>query len=233
MQRYGKKSYLCGKMRTGWLFLTLVFVAITGCLNHDTYDGEVALPVTDVVTYEGQTPVDSMLFTLRQCDDSPLIRLTCAGHFKNNITPGQRMVLKYVPPEGKPYTSGVITFVSAYLTYGGEPIIGDPKDFPWWKRDEIYVYTLWRSGEYINLNSRYVYTPRPRPLQLLIDSATMGSPVVEAYITHLNDTIVNSHDRTYYHSWNIKDVWERPDLRELKIHVNNSNLPQSEFRFLK
>lgn len=216
-------------------FVIVVFCIsmLASCLNRGTIDGEVEMSFTDVATYEGRLPGDSMKFTLRQNDDSPLVTLACQGHFKDSVACGQRMVITYIPESGKAYTSGTAYLVGAAEISGGMSVSGDIADYPLWNRDSVYVYSMWRTGEYINLHSRLVYSKKPRVLKMLVDSATADSAVPTAYVVHCLDTVTDYHDRAYYVSWDIKEIWEKPGCKGLKVRVANTNLPQQEFQFMK
>lgn len=210
-------------------------MCVCSCLNHDTYDGEVSRVLSDLVTYEGTLGADSMKFSLQQRDDSPLVRLTCRGQFQDTtLKVGDRLLINYVPENGLPYTSGPVSLVGAYPINGGEGLVQNMAKYPLWDRDRVFLYSIWRTGSYINLHTRITYTGKiPRIIRMVVDSATVDSAIPQVYFVHQLDTIRDYHDRDNYSSWDMLKVWERSHVRGLDVHVANTNQTQTVYRFMK
>lgn len=204
-------------------------------MNHDTVDGPVKLMLTDIVTYDGETD-NGLSFSFQQIDDSPLVSLTASGiRFKesDSISPGQRMVIYYHPLSGVAYKSGEIELVGASPITSGKLASGHIADFPEWNRDRVYVYSMWRTGQYMNLHCRLTYSTVPRTFALMVDSASINDSIPQLYVLHQLADPTDYHDREYYVSWDMDALWKRQSVKGVDIHVANSNMPQKLFTFRK
>jgi len=207
----------------------------TACINEDTVDGPVAMTLTDVVTFEGNTSADAgAVFTFRKADDSPLITLTADAAVNNErVSPGTRLLVSYTPASGHAYTSGDVTLRGWQMINNGSVTTGDIQDYPEWNRDKVYLYSIWRDGTYINFHARMVYSTTPRTFRFMAAEATLDNTYPEIYLLHQLPEPTTSHDRHYYASFDIAPVWNRPTCRGVRIIVANSNLRQEVFIFDK
>lgn len=204
---------------------------MTSCGVDDGVDGPVAIRLWDIVTYEGSDSQGSV-FTFRQVDDSPLITLTAPVKFES-LEPGTRLAISYIPESGKAYTSGPVKLVSASKITQSKLETEWNDDYALWDKDPVYVYSMWRSGSYINLDSKLTYTSEPRIFRLVVDPATSDSESPKLYLVHILPDDTDNHDRAYIASFDISDLWVRPNVREVRVHVANSNLNKDIFTFKK
>lgn len=215
--------------------LALVALLAAGC--HDGDGPEAVAPVvSQIATYTGSSG-QGAVFAFRQVDDTPLVTLHTqyTGIDEEKHPPGSRFYIRYVPAGGDPYASGEVTLKGLSRINDGALKQGDVlADYPDWGRDGVYVYSLWRSGSYINLHCRLTYDTEPRTFMLMADAATMGDAVPELYLVHRLASDANSHDRAYYASFDISKLWERPGCRGVRVHVANTNLTDTRaFTFMK
>lgn len=213
----------------------LAAAALPSCMNHDTVDGPVKRYLTDIATYAGADSAGGTLFELQRADDSPLVRLSWPGRFKDDVAlnPGQRLLIQYYPLSGVAYQTGPIELRGASLITCDTIRQGAIGDFPQWNRDKVYVYSLWRTGQYLNMHCRLAYSTTPRTFALVVDDSTASAARRQAYVVRQLDTVAPGHDREYYVSWWIGPVWRRDDVRALDVHVANSNMPQTVYTFSK
>ena len=217
-------------------FLLMMFAALSlaGCVNDDNVDGEIIPVLTDIVTFEGNTDGHSH-FTLVRVDDLPPVSLS--GDIELNsadLKAGQRVLMAYQPAEGQgAYQSGNITVRAVSLINNGNVEIWDRDRLEGWNDDPVYLYSIWRTGDYINLYCRLIYSTEPRRFALVASESSLETDIVNLYLVHDLPTPVNSHDRAYYASFNIADVWHRSSCKGVRVHVANSNLDKYSFDFLK
>lgn len=216
------------------LLFSLICAILTGCsINDDTFDGVVEKTLWDIVTFDGN--IDGYArFSFRQVNDTPIVNLTAQGELhSDDLTDGQRLYIMYIPENGLPYTSGNITLRGASFINNG-PVVEEPMDkMPDWARDGVYVYSMWRSGQYINLHCRLTYDTEPRIFRLTVDPETIGEEYPDLYVHHEMAAPVNNHDKGYYASWDMSAVWSLPSTRGVRVHVANTNLPVTTFSFDK
>lgn len=205
---------------------------LTSC-GEDGVDGPVDMTCTDIVTFIGNKD-GRATFVFRKVDDSPEITLTSqAAIDTTDVAPGARVLLRYIPDNNLPYTSGPITML------GGSLISLSLIDTEWhnaydqWDKDKVYVYSIWRSGSYINTHIRLTYTSEPRVFCMAADPATIDSAWPDVYLVHIIPGENDNHDRAYYASFDIGELWSRSTVEGIRLHVANSNLDKQIFTFTK
>lgn len=215
----------------------LASAALSGCgVNDDTFDGEVTPVLYDIVTFDDN--IDGCAqFSFRQVDDSPLITLRARNATLNteDVTPGRRLYIAYQPTGGAgAYTSGDIALLHAYkintATVSTEETIGS---FPLWNRDKIYLLAAWRSGNYLNVQCRLTYSTDPRIFRIVADRSTLDDPLPDLYLVHSMKEAADNFERTYYGSFDISPVLDRPGCRGVRLHVADSNLKTEIYTFEK
>lgn len=221
-------------MRPTRLFLLLpamtLAVALTGCGDDVPYSDTATL--YDIVTYGGSED-GVAIFAMRASNDSPLLTLTATGvDVDPAIGEGDRMLLGYIPASGVPYTSGEVSVVSMGAINNvpmKEDAIADIR----WDADPIYLNSIWRTGCYINVYCRVSYSAKPRLLSLVADRETLGDPVPQLYLVHDLLGEPDSYTRRAYLSVDVSDVWRLETCRGITVHVADSNLPTTEYTFMK
>ncbi|MCM1520141.1 MAG: hypothetical protein NC098_05090 [Lachnoclostridium sp.] len=220
-------------MRNLSLLLITLMAILTGCINSDTIDGPVDMTTWDIATFEGNDG-QRAAFTVRKGDDSPEVTLVYPREIEmENLKAGDRVYIAYIPVDNIPYRSGEITLKSiARITQGGVEVAPfDPADG--WDADPVYVVTIWRTGNFINIYCRLPYYTDPRRFGITADEATVGTACPQLYLNHQLPESINSFDRAYYASFDISDVWQLGTTLGVDLHVNNSNLPTTVYHFSK
>lgn len=208
-------------------------ISLTGCLDHDTFDGSVTPQVQTLATFEGNSP-DGARFSYIAQGDGPIINLQASVSVDTvRLHNGDRVLLTYLPKENE----GKISLISVVRVNGGTLYKEDAEALKGWDADPLFVEAVWRTGTYINLRCKLLWAPESRRYRLEVDSTTIGCKVPDLYVAH---AIPDSTDRTTaymatnYASFDMQQLWDEPGVRGVKIHVNNSNLPdKNEFIFLK
>ena len=215
------------------LLLALILGLATSSCRQDGVDGPVDMTFTEIVTFGGSTDSGSS-FSFRQVDDSPLITLTSTQKFaSDDLKAGDRMLIAYQNESNSAYTSGPIDLIGAAPITTGSVATTWKDDYDIWDRDKVYLYSAWRSGEYINIHVRLTYSADPRIFTIAADPATLSSPWPELYLVHVMKEPITNHDRAYYASFSIAEIWDNPATQGVKLHVANSNLDKQIFTFPK
>lgn len=213
--------------------IIVLATGLTGCLDHDTVDGDVTAQVQTLATFDGNTP-DGARFSYIAEGDGPLVNLHATVSVDTvRMRTGDRVLLTYVPRDKE----GQISLISAIRVNGGMLKREDAEALKGWDADPLFVEALWRTGGYINLRCKLLWAPEPRRYRLEADSTTLDREVPDLYVAH---AIPDSTDRksaymaSNYASFDISALWSRPEIKGVKVHVNNSNLPdKNEFTFMK
>lgn len=216
-----------------FLLLFFMLVSLTSCINDDTVDGNITPLYTEIVTFDGNTD-DTADFSFNKVDDSPVINLVAGRPVSGDIEPGTRVFLVYQPLSGQgAYESGAIAIRQVSLINNGRIETADIMSLGRWDNDKVYLYSLWRSGDYINIHCRLPYSSEPRRFSLAALDSTVNEEIVDVYLIHELPEPVNSFERAYYASFNIAEIWNRPSCRGIRVHVANSNLEKNIFEINK
>lgn len=214
-------------------FILLPLLLLVLSCREEGIDGEVEIPLTDIVTFTGNRDGKAE-FTLVKVDDTPVVSLTAdrAVNVEEERIPG-RMLITYIPDGGKAYESGPVRLLSASLI-NYSPVGTEWRDeYDRWDADGVFLYSIWRSATDINIHVRLTYTREPRLFTLVADPATLDTPMPDLYLVHVLPEGTDSHDRAYYASFDLSPVWDRPEVEGVRIHIANTNLDKHIFTFSK
>lgn len=210
----------------------ILLFALCSC-QEDGVDGQVSMTCTDIVTFAGNDNGNA-LFTFQKVDDSPLITLRSQISINTDEYPaGTRMLISYNPPENRAYTSGDVRLIGARTITQSAIYTEWSPDFDAWDRDPVYVYSTWRTGNYLNVHVRLTYSTEPRLFCLAADPATLDTPWPDVYMVHTMASETDNHDRAYYASFDLSPVWDQPGVEGIRLHVANSNLDKHIFTFAR
>ena len=213
------------------LTILLAVVALTACVNDGTYDGEVEMAFSDIMTFEGNDD-GQIRFSFQKAEDSPLIEIFGKGTIDEKECPvGTRVIVSYVPESGKAYTPGPVTFRNILRVNQGKAVVENIEDYPEWNRDKVFLYSIWRTGSYLNLNGRIIHSDTPRHLRLVVNEKTIDNAYPDAFLVHQLPEPEDNYSRTFYASFSIDSIWNLPTCQGLRVHVANSNLDQNVFEF--
>ena len=208
-------------------------LTLWSCRNSD-YDDEPGRQLLEqIVTFTGNSS-DRVNFEYRANGDSPLISLWAKGNLdEKQAKPGSRLLLRYRLNAGvDPSQGGEIGFV------GLRKIMTDTvATLPSPQADgDLYLYSMQRSGEYLDIMARMPMTNR-RKITIEADEAIAADGMAELYISATagsQQLIDSAYEATSWASLWIGPVWQRQDVKGVRVHLNNSNNPyRSTFTFDK
>lgn len=211
----------------------LTAIALAGCSDEEGIDGPVDMQLWDIVTYTGtQSGETGSVFTFRQVDDTPEITLTSTKTLQE-VEPGTRLMIRYIPESGKAYMSGPINLLAASRITNGKAETEWKDEYSAWDRDKVFVYSAWRTGSHINFHLRLTYSTDPRVFNLVLNPATAESDMPEYYLVHIMSAQTDYHDRAYFASFDISEMWDKPEVMGVTVRVANTNLDKDIFTFYK
>ncbi len=223
-------------MRTILPLLLLIFT--TACVSDRGHDGPVDMIYWDIATFEGNVSGNAQ-FTLRQVNDLPEATLVAdraipiPAEGEGNDPTGKRMFISYIPESNEAYTSGPVKLRSAALINQSPLRIENISEYPEWARDRVYLYSAWRTGTYINFHVSLTYDREPRTFCIVADESTLSEAYPDLYLVHIMAEPTDYHERRYYASFDIAEIWKRPEVLGVNLHVSNSNLDKQIFTFSK
>lgn len=171
-------------------------------------------------------------FTLTKPGNDDVITYSVNGALDTtHVKVGERLLLAYRTNKQAPYTSGFITPIGYSLITNDTLTAGYISNVTDWNRDPVYLTSVWMSQHYLNIRARLPYDTQPRLLTVMVDSLTIGDDYPDCYLIHRLEEPINTFDRSYYMSFDVKALLDRPSCRGFNLILNNSNLPRDEYRF--
>lgn len=191
----------------------------------------------DIVIFESQTAEEGLSFKMYLPDsDTPIIYSDVRNSISlKNVSEGDRLLLGYMAEKG-PYVSGPIT-VKGYNIIGNGTLAIVEGDR--WLPDNytstgIYIYSLWRMGQYLNVHGRIVYDPSGASMNLVVSQSEMsGSACPELNLIYGMKTPRDNYEREFYASYDIGSLWNDESYNGFVVNVDNTNLTTNKFSFTK
>lgn len=212
------------------LLSALTLVAATGCSDDDR--GPSVQLCESIVSFAGNSGGKAR-FEYRQIDDSPLITLWSQGTLEDSrVKEGTRLKMRYTLPTGiDPSEGGEVRILGLQLTLADtvSAVASAPQTL-----GALYLTTIQRSGEYINLTAQ-MPAVRTRSITVVVPSTPLADDgIADLYISAETETSATAYDSQATASLWVGPVWQRPDVRGVRVHLDNSNNPyRNEFTFLK
>lgn len=211
----------------------VIAMIATGCGDDDDPGPQTPI-ISDIVELTAATPTGSTFAIYREKAPDIILNAPGAQVDLSRVKIGESLMATYTMADGgESGRSGDINLRSYYAINNSTLAEGDIADFPDWDKEKVYLISIWRAGNKIDLRCKLAYDPTPRTFIMLLDESTAGNPVPDLYLVHQLQQPVESFYRTYYAAFDIGSLWEQSTCEGVTVHVANSNLPQQEYRFLK
>ena len=212
-----------------YAFLAVIVTAFGGVLTSCSSNDENTPAIFyDIATLTGMG-TDGCTFTLRQVNDSPLVTLTSTYQLNNQTYKvGTRYLIAYSNETNQAFVSGGITLQALGYVYNSEITTGTSESTNQWRTEQQYLLAMWRAGEWINIQTNATYDKeRPTAYDLVVDETTLGNDYPEAFIIYEPDKSVNATTKLFYATFNIEEVWNRPNVKGLNVTFVGNNGPQT------
>ena len=218
-------------------FILIVAILLASCTKNEDYaDKFVSYDIVQLVSASNT----GTTFSLYLPDsDSEIIYNDTRGAVidTGKVAIGERLFLGYIPAS-QPYVSGFITAT------GYTPITNDtlyvntetPVDSTNWNANGIYIHSIWRMGNFINVHGKLTYTDAGSRLRLAVDKSALDTTpaVTSVYLIYYMEKPVANFEREFYASFNISSVWNSTWCAGIEVNVANTNLTnKNKFYFSK
>ena len=195
------------------LMLSVVLVA---CDENENKLGDFAM---NIVTYES-TDADGMArFSFQTRDDLPVQKIAAYGVSLDDAEAGQRCLMRYTAEYTLLDGTRVVRPDNFSLIPTDKARTAPHSDMANFPESEISVTSLWRSGEYINLNGWVPYSGKKYQLMLVADESTIDDATVVARIVYNTMGETTMFDRRVYASFNVSSLWNKSTLKRLQVGI--------------
>lgn len=208
--------------------------ATTACNDKDNPSTPPNNTMVDIVTLES-TSDNGFVVTTRKIDNSPLVTLTATNAPINTelVKVGQRFLLSYYPESGIQYKTGNITAYAYRPILNAKIIEGTAQEYNSWGTEAQDIVSMWRTGNFINVYTQAPYSQIPSQFDLVVDKTTLDNEVPQCYLLFKSDNVYESAPKDYYATFDISSVWNRENVRGLRVSVAGISTPLNQYTFHK
>ena len=213
--------------------LILIFTAsivVTSCNsnNNDYPETEFAYAI---VTFES-TNDNGSVFTCIEEGDGPLVTFTSIQKVDTEVIPvGTRILIVYTALNGNPSVSGQITVYGYQYVLNAELTEATAESTNSFSSMAQEVASIWRSGEWINVQTQCTYNKEPETYQLVVDESTLDDAYPVAYLIYQNRDLGNATTKPFYATFNISSLWNSETVKGLTVnYVNQSGKKTVTFK---
>lgn len=166
------------------------------------------------VTYKGNKTL-----TYQPQNDSPTITLIADRWNEESIKQGERAVIRYTVIEQTDSHSYNVKINAADKLYSDVLRQASVETIKSLNPQPIKITSLWRSGEYINLNSWVPHVAQGAKISLIADEKTIDNDVPELYLVYHFGSQNPDFERKCYASFKIANLWNRQSCKSIKIKI--------------
>lgn len=197
-------------------------IGLTAC-NDDNDHNQIYF--ANIVTYQSSS-AGYVNFSFQEMNDAQPIIIRAQVQMPADVLPGQRVFIQFTT-DANGLTDGMVVTLNQCVSIPNvKATVNDPIPDNWQNISSIYLQTIFRSGNWINLAALVPNNPQQSVTpKLLVDPATINSEYPEAYMIFENLTteIGAVNNATFIATYDIADVWNLSTCAGIKIHVNNTN----------
>lgn len=213
------------------LLLVAIVTVVSAC-----GDDQEGAPTTEATTYDivclSEVGNTGSVFTLTKPQGKQLISYTVNGRIDTTrIKLGDRIMLAYRTSGQEPYKSGGITPLGYSLINNDNLYSGYISKIPDWDKDPVYMISTWMSQDYLNMRVRLPYIDKARVLGVMLDSLTIDNEYPDCYLVHQIVEPINTFDRSYYISVDMRQLHKLANCHGFNLKVNNSNMDIDTYTF--
>lgn len=202
----------------GVFLLMLFMLLLSGCGN-DSVDYPTDYRYVDILTVLKNDK--GMILEKVGINDDETIKMTTNQWVDADLEKGRRVIAEYSveadrlnqrPMPIKLHQMGFIQFDTIQF----QPMnMIENSSCP-----KIEIISLWRTGNFINLQSKIAYDGKSQLYTIVADDMTADKAIVECYLLNKGELVGdNSIYRHSYASFYIGDIWDSPTLERVRIYL--------------
>ncbi len=202
----------------GILFVTLL-LSLVSCDNEPEYDYGDFRSV--FATYNDTTATGNALLTYQAHDDSDPIKMESVNKWTLKTKKNERIYMRYTVVEKRGKNDQLIRIDGARRINNDVLRKAEHEHFKEIVSEPTRIVSMWRTGNYINVNTWVPYSGQRFQLLLIADEITQNNEIVEAKLVYDLLGAEGTFERKCYASFNITNLWKKENLKTFRIHVND------------
>ncbi|MEG2819938.1 MAG: NigD-like C-terminal domain-containing protein [Muribaculaceae bacterium] len=206
--------------------ISCLFIA---CKDEPSSDGDF---LYNFVTYDGYADGANQ-FSFQAKDDSPLVTLRTSQNLTLKWNKGKRTLINYSiidKKDGKIQEiriKDITNVIFDSLRLANKENIGIGLNTP------LQLKSIWRTGNFINIDCNLLYTDKARQFMLVMDESTWNSEVVDVYVLQNLFGAQTYAWRRAFASFFVGNIWYLPTCKTIRVHLNDEKYPAKYYDFSK
>ena len=202
----------------GILFVTLL-LSLVSCNDEPEFDYGDFRSV--FATFNDTTATGNALLTYQAHDDSNPIQMESVNKWKLDTKKNERIYMRYTVVKSEGRDKQLIRIDGARRINNDVLRKAEHEQYRELVSEPTRIVSLWRTGNYINLNSWVPYSGQRFNLMLIVDEITSTHEIVEAKLVYDLMGSQGTFERKCYASFDITNLWKRENVKTFRIHVND------------
>lgn len=209
-----------------WWLLALLLLLTTACEQEEDIYG---IFYADIVTCHRSN--SGTYFTHQATDSAPLDTLYPVGTVNEAKTgEGVRVLLQYRPVETLGENRQRVEIQTLSSIHFDTLRLVSHEQMAQLPDDTLYLQSVWKTGDFLNLRYRIDYHSRPHTLMLVADESSLAGDTLKMELRHSRNDDPEGHWTNLYSSFNIEGYRSRP-YTTLQLYVNQVNFNYKYYYF--
>lgn len=209
-----------------WFLLLLPLLVLTSCEKEEDAYGIFYL---DIVTCHQET--GATYFTYQTTDLAPMDTLCPVGVVDESKTgEGERVLLQFRPIEEQSEHRKQIEILALSSIHFDTLRVVSHEKIAQLPNDTLYLQSVWKTGDFLNLRYRIDYHSRPHSIMLVADESQLDSDTLKIELRHSRNDDPEGHWSNLYSSFNIEAYRNHP-YTTLQLYVNQVNFNYKYYYF--
>ncbi|HIZ26912.1 NigD-like protein [Barnesiella sp. An55] len=210
----------------GWFWVVPLLLATTACEKEEDIYGVFYLDIVTCHHHDGNT-----YFTHQATDSAPMDTLYPTETPNESLTAeGVRVLLQYKPLESLGENRERIEIQALSAIHFDTLRLVSHEQLAQLPNDTLYLQSIWKTGDFLNLRYRIDYHSRPHGIRLVADESTLESDTLKVELRHSRNDDPEGHWTNLYSSFNIEAYRSRP-YTTLQVYVNQVNFDYKYYYF--
>lgn len=210
-----------------WWLLLLPLLVLTACKKEE--EDIYGIFYLDIVTCHKDN--GATYFTCQKTDSAPMDTLCPIGTVDESKTgEGERVLLQFRPIEEQgEHRKQIEILALSSIHFDTLRVVSHEKmaELP---NDTLYLQSVWKTGDFLNLRYRIDYHSRPHSIMLVADQSQLNSDTLKVELRHSRNDDPEGHWTNLYSSFNIGACRSRP-YTTLQLYVNQVNFNYKYYYF--
>lgn len=215
-------------MKRAWLYVIsiLPLLLFTACKGEE--EDIYGIFYADIVTCH--TGSEGLHFSYQTTDSTPADTLYPTSPVTETIKEGERVLLQFRPVEQlAEHRKRIEVQALSAIHFDTLRVVGH-NNMDKLPDDTLYLQSVWKTGDFLNLRYRIDYHSRPHSIMLITDEETLSGDTLKLQLRHSRNDDPEGHWSNMYSSFNISACRKHP-YTTIQLYVNQVNFNHKFYYF--